>query len=160
MNLAETKKLLFSMTTIWPNFNIDDSTPRVYEVLLSDVEYSAADKALLVIGRRSKFAPSPAEIIEAVSEMSGNKRMSANEAWAMVLNIGLSVYTPPARLAELPKEVQQALRNAGSYYNLARGDLEQARKSFMSAWNALGDTEHREQVQRIGSGLKRIGTDQ
>ena len=129
----------------------------IWNAILKDMDYYQVQKAIMVLAKKSQYRPTIASLNETIEELTGTKRMSATEAWGLVLKIGLSTYTSPERLDELPKEVRQALRNAGSYYNLARGDMDHARRAFMGAWNALGDTEQREHVQRIGSGMKQIG---
>ena len=143
------------MTKIWPNFNPDTTAPATYVALLFDVEYPAADKALMIIGRRSKFAPSPAEIIEAISELTGTQRMSASEAWSIAMPL-CSRYVTKEQLEAVNPEIRKALNLAGHASYLGTMSSDDARRAFMGAWKALGDTEHREHVQRIGSGLTQI----
>lgn len=102
------------------------------------------------------FRPVPGKIKAIIEELTGAKRMSASEAWAIAMPL-CSRYTTREQLEELDPEIRKALNIAGHASYLGTMSSDDARRAFMGAWKALGDTEHREQVQRIGSGLKQIG---
>jgi hypothetical protein len=146
MSNQEIRKLLFSMTTIWTSFEVTPERIVSYELLLQDISYSNANKALFKIGRVSTFAPSPAEIRKAVEEISGTKRMTANEAWIKVLSTGFSTYTDPAEVRRLEPEIRTALEKAGRFYNLVKMEEDKARRLFMSAYEAIEQTQKREQM--------------
>lgn len=99
--------------------------------------------------------PSPGRIKAVIDEISGTKRITVNEAWAMVRDI-LSVYVTRDEIEALPDDVRKAAERAGRISYLATMTEEQARKAFTGAWYSLADTEHREEVKRLGGGLKAL----
>lgn len=96
MTKTEIAKLLAIATANWPNMQERDMTPTaaVWEMMLSDMTYETAQRALVKVMTTAKFFPTIAEIREAAMATSGNQLPSAEEAW---------------------NEVESEIRRVGSY---------------------------------------------
>lgn len=123
---------------------------------LKGLDGTLAIKAAKHITDNDTIMPSPGRIKQVIEDLTGTKRMTASEAWSIARPC-CSRYVTLDQLNALPPEISKALADAGRASYLGTLSEEQARKAFMGAWNALGDTEHREQVRRIGGGMKQIG---
>lgn len=144
------------ISTIWPQFEVTPEREVAWGMLCADVDYKAATNALMALGKSSKFPPSLAELIDTIQEQTGTKRMSASEAWLIAMPL-CSRYTTREQLEKLDPDIRKALNDAGHASYLGTLDEEQARRAFMGAWKAMGESEEREQVKRIGGGMKQIG---
>ena len=156
MNKTETNKTLLLISTIWSFFEVTEERKKAWELILHDMPYQQATLAIMNLAKTSKFPPSPAELIESVSELTGTKRMSASEAWLIARDC-CSRYVTREQLDALQSDIRKALNDAGRASYLGTLSEDQARKSFMGAWNALGDMERKETVHRLSGGLKQIG---
>lgn len=130
----------------------------IWNQMIGGMDYMQVEKAIMVLAQKSQYRPTVAQINEAIADLTGTKRISAAEAWIIARPL-CSRYTTREQLEKLDPEIRAALNEAGHASYLGTLEEEQARRAFMGAWKAKGDTESREQVQRIGgkSELTRIG---
>lgn len=68
MNRKEAVQLVAVMSAAYPTAKVQDETAVAYHLLLSDVPYDAAIRAFTVLGRTSKWMPTPAEIREVLTD--------------------------------------------------------------------------------------------
>jgi hypothetical protein len=68
MNRKEAAQLVAVMAAAYPTAKVQDETAVAYHLLLSDVPYDAAVRAFTILGRTSKFMPTPAEIREVLAD--------------------------------------------------------------------------------------------
>lgn len=156
MTGKEVQAIIVTMNAFWqPKIEQGVEIDLWYEKL-KDLDYATTSAALKHISDTDTYRPTPARIKAVIEEMSGTKRMSATEAWLLARRC-VSRYTTREQLEALPDEVTKAMREAGGSSYLGEQPEYWAQKAFESAWNAMGDTQKREQVQRIGSGMKMIG---
>lgn len=94
------------------------------------------------------FMPTPARLKAVIEEVSGNKRMSAQEAWAIARPV-CSRYTTREALERIPDDVRQCIRIAGGTSYLGEQAEYRAKSAFESAWKGMGDKEEREKVKEL-----------
>lgn len=80
MTREQALKLIKILTAAFPQRNIEEDTIRVYTISLLDLDYHAAEKAVMDEIATCTFFPSIAEIRRAVAEAE-LKMPSAEEAW-------------------------------------------------------------------------------
>lgn len=108
----------------------------VFDVLC-DYPLDIIEQALKIHGRTGKFAPSPNDIVEIIDAGLGIKRLSADEAWALMpLDEygGKSPFTVEKTVV-WTEEMAEAFRLASKL--LEEGDKIGARMTFKSAYDRL-----------------------
>lgn len=158
MTGKEVQAIILTMNAFWqPKIEQGVEMDLWYEKL-KDLDYKTTSAAINYISDTDTYRPTPARIKSVIEEMSGTKRMGATEAW-LIARPKCNRYVTREELEKLPDEIRKCIREAGGSAYLGEQPEYRAQKAFESAWNAMGDTEKREQVQRIGSdqGMKRIG---
>jgi hypothetical protein len=68
MNRTDAAKLVAVMAAAYPAATTRPETAAAYHLLLSDVPYEAAVRAFTILGRTSKWMPTPAEIREVLAD--------------------------------------------------------------------------------------------
>lgn len=98
MTKVEAAKLVKMAAAVFPSMQDKDPVKIAYawSVVLYDLPYPVAEKALVIVLRSAKFFPAPAEILEAAKELrtADNQVPTPEEAW---------------------ENVQQEIRSAGLY---------------------------------------------
>lgn len=61
---SETIIILITIAAVYQNFDVNQIKKDIWHELLKDTDYQFATKALIKTLKESKFAPTPAEIIE------------------------------------------------------------------------------------------------
>lgn len=88
MNRAEAAKLVKMAAACFPGMQDKNPMPIAYawSVVLMDIPYQVAEKALVIVLRSAKFFPSPAEILEASKELRTEEYQipTPEEAWENV----------------------------------------------------------------------------
>jgi hypothetical protein len=101
----------------------------VFDVL-SEYPLDHVLSALKVHSKRSRFAPTPADVVEIIDERTGAKHLTADEAWVIALQsfdeFATVVWT---------KEMAEARAIAGPVYE--SGDVIAARMAFKDAYNRI-----------------------
>ena len=85
MNKAETVKLFTVISAMFPRdtkfAQADQLMIDMWQKMLADIPYDAAEKAVTATVSTSPFPPSIAEIRDYATRLNGPRRMTAEEAW-------------------------------------------------------------------------------
>ena len=85
MNKAETVKLFTVISAMFPRdmkfAQADQLMIDMWQRMLADIPYDAAEKAITATVATSPFPPSIAEIRDYATRLNGPRRMTAEEAW-------------------------------------------------------------------------------
>lgn len=146
MTRDETKKIIMIITYTFPNYKPQDLSMAVdiWNDMLSDYSYeqvSASLKAFIATDT-SGFAPSVGQLIEKIHSLNpGEKKMNANESWALVYKaLCNSNYHAQEEFEKLPPLVQKAVGSADNLRSLASSSdfNEEVEKSlFTKTYNAI-----------------------
>lgn len=156
MNDKQFVTVIATMNALWQPAIKSEAELTVWENMIGGMEYEPVSKAIMVLAKTSQYRPTVAAINETIAELTGTKRMSAEEAW-QIARPCVSAYVTRERIDRLPEDVRKALYNAGRASYLGSLPEEKAHRMFKSAWDALMEKQHREQMKQIGSGLLQIG---
>jgi hypothetical protein len=85
MNTLEVKKLVAVLIAAFPAGKITDETVGVYERMLGDLDYPAANAAVERLLATSKWLPTVAEIREAALTLNTGEIRAGGEAWGEVI---------------------------------------------------------------------------
>jgi hypothetical protein len=143
----EVAELLSLIVAYWPEFQHQgELTVNAWHVLLKDVPYPLAQQALLLLASTKTFPPKPAELLEAIAELTlpPDARLTPAEAWQLVLrevqNVGY--YGRPS----LPLLVQQAV-DCLCWHDICRSEnVEVTRAHFMRTFEQLVTRQRRQAV--------------
>lgn len=149
-------EIIATMNALWQPPLQTKAELTIWNGMIGDMEAVKVQGAIMALAQKSQYRPTVAQINETIDELTGTKRISATEAWLIARGC-VSRYTTREQLEALPDDIRKAMREAGGSAYLGEQPEYRAQKAFESAWNAMGDTVKREQVQRIGSGMKLIG---
>jgi hypothetical protein len=147
MTRHEVAELLSLIVAYWPEFQHQgELTVNAWHVLLRDVPYPLTQQALLLLASTKTFPPKPAELLEAVAELTipPEARLTPAEAWQLVLRevqyVGF--YGRP----NLPPLVQQAVDCLG-WTDICRSEnVEVTRAHFMRVFEQLITRQRRQAV--------------
>ena len=153
MTKAEAAKLVKMATAVYPNMQDKDPVKIAYawSVVLHDLPYSVAEKALVIVLRSAKFFPTPAEILEASKELRTEEYQvpSPEEAWENVyreiMRVGL--YGKPAFIHPL---VERSAKSLGWHTLCNSENLPADRAHFMRLYGSFQVREEaRQEVQAV-----------
>lgn len=85
MTSLEIRKLVTVMVAAYPATKAQDDTVSVYERMLSDLDYPAANAAVEQLLATSKWMPTVAEIRDRVVSLTTGEVRAGGEAWGSVL---------------------------------------------------------------------------
>lgn len=137
MTLEETKKLLITINSMFPNWRVENpqETAAAWHWILKSYTLDAMMGALetYVLTDKSGFAPSVSQLIACIHKPMENEYLSESEAWAMVKKaIADGNYHSEERFAELPEVVQKAVGDASMLRQWAKCDSEDVNTVIMS----------------------------
>ena len=88
MNKAETVKLFTVISAMFPRdmkfAQADQLMIDMWQKMLADIPYDAAEKAITASVATSPFPPSISEIRDYATRLNGPRRLTAEEAWGLV----------------------------------------------------------------------------
>jgi hypothetical protein len=84
---SEVAKLVAVMAAAFPNAKVTPETSSVYERMLADLEYPAANAAVERLLATCKFLPTVAEIRESALTLTSGEVRAGGEAWGDVLRL-------------------------------------------------------------------------
>lgn len=91
MNKAETVKLFTVISAMFPRdtkfAQADQLMIDMWQKMLADIPYDAAEKAITAAVSTSPFPPSIAEIRDYATRLNGPRRMTAEEAWGQACEV-------------------------------------------------------------------------
>ena len=91
MNKAETVKLFTVISAMFPRdtkfAQADQLMIDMWQKMLADIPYDAAEKAVTATVSTSPFPPSIAEIRDYATRLNGPRRMTAEEAWGHACDV-------------------------------------------------------------------------
>ena len=91
MNKAETVKLVTVISAMFPRdtkfAQADQLMIDMWQKMLADIPYDAAEKAVTATVSTSPFPPSIAEIRDYATRLTGPRRMTAEEAWGHACDV-------------------------------------------------------------------------
>ena len=169
MTREETKILIRTIKTAYPNYRPEDMTETVdlWSVMLSETKYKEAAAALAkyIATDRTGFAPSIGQLLAKRQE----EAMDPLTAWALVAKaIRRSAYYAEEEFEKLPPTVRKAIGspiNLEAWSQLSPEEVHTVTQSnFIRAYKAVSEREREEaaipeNVQRlIADALPRIGT--
>lgn len=85
MTDAEVRKLVAVLLGAYPSARMTESTSGVYERMLRDLDYPAANAAVEKLLATSRFMPTVAEIREAVLSLTAGDAPTGGDAWGQVI---------------------------------------------------------------------------
>lgn len=137
MTREETQKLLLTISSVFPNFNVKDKTMAVdaWSWALADYPASAVKSALEIYIKtnNSGFAPSVSQLIGCMYKPTENEQLSEGEAWALVKKaIKDGTYHAQERFDELPPAVQRSIGGAEMIRYWASVDSDEINTVVMS----------------------------
>jgi hypothetical protein len=143
----EVAELLSLIVAYWPEFpHQGELTVNAWHVLLKDVPHPLAQQALLLLASTRTFPPKPAELLEAVAELTlpPDARLTPAEAWQLVLREVQHVgyYGRP----NLPPLVRQAVDCLGWHDICLSENVEVTRAHFMRVFEQLATRQRRQAV--------------
>lgn len=147
MTRHEVAELLSLIVAYWPEFQHQgELTVNAWHVLLRDISYARAQQALLLLASTKTFPPKPAELLEAVAELTlpPDARLTPAEAWQLVVREVQRVgfYGQP----DLPLLVRQAVDCLG-WTDICRSEnVEVTRAHFMRVFEQLVARHRRQAV--------------
>ena len=152
MTRDETKKILYIMTTTWPNFKpkVSSDFVDVWHEMIGDLDYHLAAAALKAYAQQetSGFAPSVGQLREKAVMITQEEEMTDGEAWALVVKaIGRSSYYASEEFDKLPSVVRRAVGGPEALRGWAMSEdgLDFIRGSFMRSFNAAKQAEKQKQ---------------
>lgn len=138
MTKAEAAKLVGFLLGAFPSASVTEKTSLVYEQLLADLDFSAAQLAVNRLARTKRFLPTIAEIREAALEIVHGPKRLGGEAWGDVLAEIRRVGAYDLPRFEDPA-VAEAVRLMG-WRGLCLGDNETSdRARFVELYEGLQD---------------------
>ena len=186
MDAKETLALLYLAKRLFPRDKSLDTTPqelteiaKAWAGVLKDIPFSSAKAALAAQSATSVYPPTIKEIRDFATRLTGNRRMTAEEAWgiasemmrtysarlvpiegfereeAPVAKFGEPVKPRPSGLEyeakrHCPKEVWELMERMGYSDMCASDNPDVIRGQFMRAW----DSHNREEYEiRVISGI-------
>ena len=123
-------------------------------MILADLDFKGAQKALCKVLCRSKYFPTPAEIREAYADLYSSPQMDAMEAWDLVQQ-AIKDYGWPREnqaLASLPAEVARMVEAFGWQELCSSTNQDTLRAQWRKAWETR-QSQQREQ-SRLPQGLQ------
>jgi len=117
-------------------------TARLWFVMLSDIPYQLAQKALIKITAQSKFFPTVSEIRDAIKGFSDSKLPNPEEAWLEVMQ-KLDRYKSPEWSCE---EIKKAVRAIGYLAICDSENLGVERAHFMRIYETFKKRTEDEQL--------------
>lgn len=152
MTELETAKLIGIAAPYYQSFKPTKDDMRVLVVAwhrqVGHLDYQVAEAAMLDVCSRSKFFPTPAEILESVARITEPEHLTALEAWALVqADVRRGVGYPYAGVCDDPiqttitdSNILAAVRAVGGWGLLQRATTEQDisnRSQFIACYNQL-----------------------
>lgn len=126
----ETKKLLLSISTTYPNFKIENLsfTIDTWQVFLEPYNYNEIQASLMtyISSSNSSFAPSVSQLISGTRTVTGQEVQYENEeeAWSLVYKaICKSTYYSVEEFNKLPALCQKAIGSPDNLRELAQADI-------------------------------------
>lgn len=137
MTREETQKLLLTISSLYPNFEVKDKTLVVdsWSWALKDYPVSAVMGALEIYIKTSNtgFAPSVSQLITAMHSPKKHEQLSEGEAWMMVKKaIGDSFYHGKEHFDNLPPLVQRAVGSPSMLAQWGSCDSDEVNTVIMS----------------------------
>jgi hypothetical protein len=146
---TEAAKLVAVMCAAFPNAKVTDQTSLVYERMLGDLDYPAANAAVEQLLAVSKWMPTVAEIRERVLALHGDEVKPGGEAWGLVLE-ATSRYgrnRTPGVDFEFPDAVVGECVKAMSWRELCDSENQVAdRARFVELYDQLAARRRRKQL--------------
>jgi hypothetical protein len=143
----EVAELLAMISAYWPEFvHQGEVSVRAWHLVLADVPAAVARDALVLLAATRTFPPKPAELLDAVAELTlaPDERLSPAEAWGLVVDAVRKVgfYREP----DLPGLVGQAVRIIGWREICTSENVEATRAHFMRVYEQLQRRARRDAV--------------
>jgi hypothetical protein len=147
MTREETAELLALITAFWPEFvHQGHVTVNAWHLMLADIPAAVAREALVLLAATRSFPPRPADLLDAVAELTlpPDARLSPAEAWGLVLETVRAVgyYREP----NLPGIVGQAVRIIGWREICTSENVEATRAHFLRVYEQLQRRARRDAV--------------
>ncbi len=149
MNQAEAKKLVAVLLGAFPQSRISQMTPEIYERMLADLDYPAANAAVERLLATAKFMPTIAEIRETALAIAVGEQKPGGSAWGGVLKAisAEGVYRVPGKDFVFSDPVTARCVAALGWENLCNSENQAAdRARFIELYERLAVHERRKQL--------------
>lgn len=133
---SEVAKLVAALVAAYPNARVTERTCQVYEAMLTDLDFGAAQMASARLIATTRFLPTIAEIRAAVVDMTLGPRRTGIEAWGdVVAEIGRLKRAGPSAKPQFDDEDVAAVVKSLGWHQLCFGDSEASdRARFVEAY--------------------------
>jgi hypothetical protein len=159
MTQAETAKLVAVLLAAFPQSRATSQTSQVYERMLADMDYPAANAAVERLLASSRFMPSVAEIRETALAITVGEQKPGGEAWGTVLKAisAEGVYRKPGEDFRFGDAVTAKCVAAMGWENLCNSENQQAdRARFTELYDKLAVHERRKQLSESLPAMQRF----
>lgn len=178
MNLKEAAKLINTIAIQYPAIIPENDTGSVklkakvklWQMCLADVDYTQAEKAMIIAMRKSHFALQPADILEAIDEIKGIRIPTPEQAWQEVIykmrrcNFEPVIYSHPAIKQAVMQIGASQIANSNTddtymmhYFCGVYKSLLARRRIEKEVKAVSGGADIKELPESIGGTIKKIG---
>lgn len=177
MNLKEAAKLINTIAIQYPAIIPENDTSSVklkakvklWQMCLADVDYTQAEKAMIIAMRKSHFTLQPADILEAVNEIKGIKIPTPEQAWQEVIykmrriSFEPVIYSHPAIKQAVLEIGESRIANSNAddtymmHYFCGVYKSLLARRRIEKEVKAVSGGADIKELPEIGSTIKKIG---
>lgn len=158
MTEAEVRKLVAVLLGAFPASRTTPETAMVYERMLKDLDYPAANAAVERLLATCKFMPTVAEIRETALTLSSGEQMPGGEAWGSVLAAigGAGVYRVPGKDFQFRDPVTAQCVRALGWEELCNSENSSAdRARFIELYDKLASQHRRKQLSECLPAMQR-----
>lgn len=159
MTQAEAAKLVAVLLATFPQSRASTATSQVYERMLADLEYPAANAAVERLLATARFMPTIAEIRETALAITVGEQKPGGQAWGAVVKAIASegVYRTPGRDFEFRDQVTAKCVASMGWENLCNSENQTAdRARFIELYDKLAVHDRRRQLSESLPAMQRF----
>jgi hypothetical protein len=138
MTKKDIAKLLAIIAAAYPQFEANDLKVSVWQEMLGDLNYELVQQAVKICILRSDFPPSIAAIRKSAADLASPDKLSAAEAWGMVINAirHYGSYRSVDAFKSMPLEVTETAKLMGWQEMCRAENVEVIRGQFIKLYES------------------------
>ena len=160
MNKTEILKILTILSQAYTNFDFGNNPQQdkikrdLWHEMLEDIDYKTAEKSVKKIISQNKFAPTIAEVRQAVYEVNNPGELTAGEAFEQVLSaVKKYVYMQEKKALEsLPPKTAKTVRAMGYQEICMATQVDVVRGQFIKIYDQI--SERKKSQEKLPENLK------